>query len=1342
LIVSRKPTDESHSDDTLSRQYIHSNNNITKPQWTMMMMTRPRSGTSKMPVDEAGVAISRNRSSDSIQAQGRRSSLGSSTSPMIDGSHFRNSNHHKTKREKPRLSLGEDDAWQRSFSYMSSYSSAESSIDNDDEEDEDDDDSVLSGGDDETTESLMMTDFKRQSTLGAELEKMVRRPSKLASRRGSASMQLQQQQHRIVEELTINKLRFASIGLYGRDDEKLLLEQKLKAMEPIAIEKRSSKLYSIKKQLVLISGMSGTGKSSLAGTIQSKVASSPGVYLTGKFDLYVRFDTPYMGFVAACRELMDHISRFSAIPSKRQLYLDIIHQIKEKLGAELGILTHFLPPLNDLLGDDGGNSDGDEPVQQGGSQYLQPLVGTLEPQPQPTPEEPLLQQPPQPPHQGGLEAKKLFHFAFRQFIRIISSGFLPLVLVLDDLQWADPASLELLEVLITDKHNTNLMVIGCYRSSEVDETHALSLLVVKLQEKATRRLWQTQSSFEITQIKLGNLSVQNVHAMICDLLNTNEDDDKRTQELAQICHKKTHGNVFFLIHFLKMLHESAMLEFSLGLMKWVWDTSQIENDTLSAGNVVDLMKDKMSKLPRNLSQLLQLASCLGSTFSKHELELIWNAENSRSQAQHDQSEIELIWEAENSSLHLQPQLGEEFGVTNSKRPPSPPQQHEGSLLDDVDSLLESATTEGYLYATNDAGQERYRFVHDKIKEAAYSLAPKDDMKTLGTRVGNILESQLSPSELDNAIFVVVKLLSGGLPLSSSSSSDPATKDDSLQRIRLAKLNLQAACKAVEISAFESASKYANSAIDLLPEDRWTRHYKLTLEIYTVAAESEGSCGQVDRMRLHCSEVLKQDACDSWSDKLRAYTALIDSVYISGDLEEAMRLSLDVLRQLGCKFPKNRVVISIATIVNLVRSTRAIKAYKIDDVNKIAIMADPQKAAAMKFLDKFVSVCYTSGSNLLTLGILQNVQWSMQYRLSMFTPPALAMTGAILLTYLSDFEGGTRYAQAALLALEQLNGRTVVAARTMMVANVFVLSWTKPKASVQKELLRTYEIGMQTGDTDSAFWAIHYHILLAFHSGRSLANLEAECLIYARHAEELKRGQVVVYIQLLLQAFLNLRGACEDPLVLTGTAMNQEECLALAARTDNQVLRGCVNALQSQLYMFYGRHDLGSKLAIAMGSKLTTIMPGSPYASEDPFCRAMSLFALARRTKWYLQRQKYQRHAKRAASVIKRWAQKGNPNLRHLDMLLDAEAAALRGDKAQAKKFYESAVVRAARGGFLHHAALANERYGDFLWQDMSRDNEDEARFRLDEAIRFYTEWGAETKPDRIREQYQELWTKN
>ena len=670
-----------------------------------------------------------------------------------------------------------------------------------------------------------------------------------------------------LDELTLNKLRYSSVGLYGRAKETAILQE---CLDRLISDNNKG------RELVMISGDSGTGKTTLALSLGDQVKKLKGAIVAGKFDLNNR-DEPYSGISDACNEIVGEILKISDNPSISDHSFDEIrNKIIAEFGAEINLLTKIIPDLSEIIGDD---------------EVVETDIG----------------------YQGSLESQnQQMHYAFRLLIRIVSSFFAPLVIILDDLQWADSASLELLQVLTTDRENPNLTMIGCFRSNEVDESHVLSNTMRDLQDKSKR------DGFCITEIGIENLNVPEVNQIIMALLSI--DDESRTLDLAEICHKRTEGNAFFFIAFVAMLENENLLNFNLGLLQWKWDVSEIEKKTTSTANVVDMLKEKMNKLPDRVVKLLQLAACLGSSFDEKVIELVWHKH-----------------------------------VGDDAQP-----QDTGTFK----TLLEQVVQEHFL---EEVGPSRYRWVHDKVEEAAMSLIPKEKQASLQFEVGLSLVRNLSEKELEAAIFVIVNLLnnpSGSMPL------------ENIKSVELAELNLLASKKAKDNSAFLSTVNYAATGIGLLPEDKWKNHYKLTLELYSIGTEAEGIVGQIDVTKAYCDEVLNQKGCSIF-DKLRLQYALMDTLVSCHRAQEASELCLHVLEQFQCKFPKNGGGQAFGAILTILKISRQKCIPTAEEMNGLTLVKDPEKAEVMKLLNLLAHQCWHTQNKLLFLLVCRRMfQWTM------------------------------------------------------------------------------------------------------------------------------------------------------------------------------------------------------------------------------------------------------------------------------------------------------------------------------------------------------------------------------
>ena len=274
------------------------------------------------------------------------------------------------------------------------------------------------------------------------------------------------------------------------------------------------------------------------------------------------------------------------------------------------------------------------------------------------------------------------------------------------------------------------------------------------------------------------------------------------------------------------------------------------------------------------------------------------------------------------------------------------------------------------------------------------------------------------------------------------------------------------------------------------------------------------------------------------------------------------------------------------------------------------------------------------------------------------------------------------------------------------------------------------------ELSSSFLALHmkniaHYIALSFQSGRSLRLVEGDLRTYVPQMVELKRDLCTKCANCYWQMILNLLGTSENTIVMQGTALHSPQEILDDVETPAVV--GVFKGCQSRLYAVFGEYEIGAHHALANEDFFHKVSPGNPLIVADTFCQGLSLFSMARRTK---KNKKYVKRAKQIRAQIKTWVKKGNPNVQHYEALMEAEYAALTGKSSLAELQYQSAVTIAARGGFVHDAAMASERYADFKLRDQS--DKQDATYHLNEAIRFYTIWGATRKVEMLQENYRDL----
>jgi len=479
-------------------------------------------------------------------------------------------------------------------------------------------------------------------------------------------------------------------------------------------------------ELLLIAGYSGVGKSSLVQEIYKPITEKRGYFVSGKFDQF-QHNIPYSAIVQAFSGLLKQLLMGSEqeLENWRKGFL-------KALGSNGSVLTEVLPELEWIIGE-------------------QPPVQEL----------------------GALESQNRFNSVFQSFIGVFCDIRHPLVLFLDDLQWADSATLMLLQELFTNKQLGYLFVIGAYRDNEVSPTHPLMLTCDEL--KKAEILYQ--------DMKLLPLKTEDIQQMLVDTLHRDKDE---LSGLTDLILQKTDGNPFFIGQFLNTLYEEKLLKFHTGNRQWSWELAKIRKMEITE-NVVDLMIRKLRKLPEKVQEVLPIAACLGNVFELRTL--AWITERDRG---------ELLDE-------LAPALQEKMLLLSQ-------QMQRGNVS-------RGGTGQSSRHTTS----HQVRFLHDRVQQAAYSLLEEGEKKKVHLHIARLLQQR---EEANIQLFEIVDHFNQGLEL----VTDPE------ERLVIAELNAKAGKKAKEAAAFSPAFQYFEKGLELLPDNRWEAHYELTKRLHNDCAQ--------------------------------------------------------------------------------------------------------------------------------------------------------------------------------------------------------------------------------------------------------------------------------------------------------------------------------------------------------------------------------------------------------------------------------------------------------------------------------------------------------------------------
>ncbi|MCT7960116.1 AAA family ATPase [Laspinema sp. D1] len=986
--------------------------------------------------------------------------------------------------------------------------------------------------------------------------------------------------------------------LYGRDRE---LAQLLAAFERVC---------GGAAELILVAGYSGVGKSALVQETQKPLVKHRGYFISGKFDQFKR-NIPYDSLIQAFQSLIRQI----LTENEAQ-----IQEWKEKLLTALGpngqAIVDVIPAVELIVG-------------------KQP---------------PLLEL-------GPTESQNRFSQVFKQFISVFTRKEHPLVVFLDDLQWADSASLKLIEGLISDTDSEYLLLIGAYRDNEVSAIHPLM---------------QTRENLEkvgaaLKQIILEPLQLIHVEELVGDALNQSSD----STELAKLLFNQAGGNPFFSIQLLTTLYRESLLIYDWESQRWQWDINQIQAVGISDYNVTELMVRNICQLPSATQKALTLAACIGNTFNL-ELLAIVNEESISVTANQLQPAVAsgLIFETPThyKSLFL------------------------GSQPESQDSPLKNIKSD-------------YKFLHDRVQQAAYALIPEDQKKRTHLQIGKLLLHNLTEEEQKNNIFALVNQLNHGTDLLTSQA----------EKYQLAALNLIAGQKAKAATAYESAVKYLNVGLGLLGKESWDCQYELTFKLHLEAAECEFINTNLEDSK--CLSEILLNKTKTLLEKVKVYEIKIQFNIAQNQLRAAIEIGVGVLEMLGVQLeqepPKDLVA---------------------DELADLPSMTAPDKLAAMGILSTIMAPAYIGHPAMYPVIIFTMITLSIQYGNSAHAASAYTCYGGQLCGTLGDINSGYRFGKKGVELLDKFNVKSVTS-KTLFAFNGLVRLWKEPLTESVIGLVEGVQSSIEVGDLEFACHNASTYCNYLFLRGECLEKIAIKQIEYTNLSIKLKQNVNIYFIQLYQQLIANLQGKAQDKLYLVGESFNYEKILPIIEQSKNATLMYCYYV--SEIILFYLFRDNHKTLvSVRLASKYAPGGSGLMYSAAYNFYASLALLALYPSAQPKVQK-KYRLEVEANQEKMANWAFHCPENFQHKYELVEAEKARVLGQREQAMDYYEQAIQGAKEQGYLQDEALANELAGEF---QLFLGRKKIAQMYMIDAYSCYLRWGANAKVADLEERYPQLLT--
>lgn len=964
-------------------------------------------------------------------------------------------------------------------------------------------------------------------------------------------------------------------------------------------------------ELLLVAGYSGVGKSAVINEVHKPIVEKRGYFVSGKFDQYTR-NIPYSSLVQAFRDVIRQI-----LTEPRDVVAKWSDKLTQALKSQAGVIANLIPDLRWIIG-------ATEPV----------------------------------PELPPLDAHNRLNSSFQKFVQVFASAEHPLVIFLDDLQWADPPSLQLIDLFMSDRDDRYMLFIGAYRDNEVGPGHPLMGLLEKLQQRGSK----------VETLTLPPLQEEHVNALLADTLLSSSE---ACASLAKLCCKKTSGNPFFLNQFLRAVYDAGFITYDYDAGKWRWDVEAIENASFT-DNVVDLMIGKIGRLPETTQKLLQLAASVGNRFDLGTLVIVLEQSGYATQQQ--------LWPA-----------------------------MEADLIRPVDNRYK------YLSEEETSFKIDYRFLHDRVQQAAYALATDEEKKQHHLKIGRLLLG--GSSDVHAHLFTIVEHLNAGRHLIAEAD----------ERLQLARLDYQAGMKARASAAHHAAARYMQVGISVLPNDAWESAYHLMLDLHIGAAETaylSGDFALAERMYpeilAHCTNVL---------DKIRCYTVQVSQYQLQGRFLEGIEIQRAGLKLLGVDIPQSEAEHVQMMTEGFEEIEKLCSSRTMVDIRNAPEMQNPEHTAAMQLLFVMWYASYLAG-----LPILNAVITIVMTRLSLLhgtcdiTPFAYVNYGAIAAMirgrHLFGYEFGSMGVE-----LSTLRKPLSIRGSSHFLFATFTNHWNRHLSTCNQYYDDAYSWSVESGDYVTAGYILAVRSTDRVIQGKYLPDLlEAfeRDIIFPKKTGQIDMVDCITVGS--IQSVKNLMGSTDR--FDTYDDRQFSEAKFLAEYSDKPLhLAYFYHGKIRNAYLF----DTAQAEELAEQLPLVELaIPGQCKIPEATFYSAMIWLRILRRSPERADAPALLDKLAKVEQRLQLWASLCPDNFEAKCLLVQAERARYRAALAEATELYRRAAASARAAKYVNLEALANELHGE-LWLENKQERIAELFFA--DAASLYRSWGAHGKLIHLHQQH-------
>jgi len=957
--------------------------------------------------------------------------------------------------------------------------------------------------------------------------------------------------------------------LYGRENEK---------NELLSYFKNLNRLKSV---LVLVAGYSGVGKSALIRHIKYPIIQSRGTFISGKYDQFKK-DIPYYAFIEAFQEFIKNL-----LSEPEDKISNWKCRITSVLGDNAGLITEVIPQLVKIIG-------------------KQPTVPKLQP----------------------AEQEARFHMVLLDFIYVFSIPESPLVIFLDDLQWADLPSLNLVKRILENPRQDSILILGAYRDNEVEKGHPLLITLKQINE----------SNFQVKVIHLMPLSQETTNQITADSFGMNQ---IQAEELGQHVYSKTKGNPFFIHSFLKSLYNNKLVKKD-PVKNWIWEQKDIDRLGYT-DNVIDLMTDGLINLPKHTQDVLKYAAVLGNTFNLANLSDI--TEKSQSQVYND----------------LKPAI-------------------KGGYLISIDKeyrafALSSISTNYNIEQQLSSKTAQFTFTHDKVQQAAYSLFASSELAFVHIRIGRLLLINRDESQLQEDIFELLNhfVISSHLI------------ENKEEKIKITELCLIAGRKAKDSTSYNLGVHFLETARNLLGYNSWVENYELTYNVSFELGECEYLNNNPTKAEQYFKEILGYSKTKF--EKLKVYY-VHSSLYLKiGNTNESLRLGLEAAELYNISFPRRKWAIQVAALFTMAKYLFlfSTKYRNPESLFHLKDCKDEEIIALNKFLIDLATSAYQQDQNLMMLVIFKIVKSYLKEGFTDASGWGFSGFSVVVLSALKMQKKGLNLWEIT-IKLHQRTHSPLIKWRLSYTVLSFYNHWKIPIRAGYDSILETIKACVLNGDHIFTGYTVALYLRSRLNAGE---NLKAILESSDEHLALIKNGKGGLdFFQCYYQLVKALNGQTNGNSWDDNT-FNSVETLERLNQEGNKTKLAFFHSAKCSLLYFLGQHRqaLGeSQIVLRYSDNFLGDILEVSHALYTSLSIAACYEILSPNEK-----KKYLKVFKTHLQNLKLWTKGCPENYSSHYYLLQAELYVINDKFEKAMQFYEKSIKTATQNRTKYIEAIANER---------------------------------------------------